>query len=71
MRNVKVASYVEVGLLLAIATPILADIISGTVQADLAGVLNDIAASTFHCKVFVGWYVGEFDMIPVVVVTPL
>jgi len=35
-----------VGLLLAIATPILADIISGTVQADLAGVLNDIAAST-------------------------
>jgi uncharacterized membrane protein len=46
VRNVKVASYVEVGLLLAIATPILADIISGTVQADLAGVLNDIVAST-------------------------
>ena len=65
------ARYVEVGLLLTIATPILTDIISGTVQADLAGVLNDIAASTFHCKVFVGWYVGEFDMIPVVVVTPL
>ena len=40
------AIYVEVGLLLTIATPILADIISGTVQADLAGVLNDIAAST-------------------------
>jgi Flp pilus assembly pilin Flp len=46
VRNVKVASYVEVGLLLAIATPILVDIISGTVQADLAGVLNDIVAST-------------------------
>jgi len=66
------ARYVEVDLLLTIVTPILADIISGTVQADLAGVLNDIAASTFHCKVFyVGWYVGEFDRIPVVVVAPL
>ncbi len=65
------ARYVKVGQLLTIATPILANIISGTVQADLAGVLNDIAASTFHCKVFyVGWYVGEFDRIPVVV-TPL
>ncbi len=65
------ARYVEVGLLLTIATPILANIISGAVQADLAGVLNDIAASTFHCKVFVGWSVCEFDRIPVVVVTPL
>jgi hypothetical protein len=51
VRNVEVASYVEVGLLFTIAIPILADIISGTVQA-VAGVLNDIAASTFHCKVF-------------------
>ncbi len=67
------ARYVELGLLLTIATPILADIISGTVQADLAGILNDIAASTFHCKVFFFfcWYVGEFDRIPVVVVTLL
>jgi hypothetical protein len=46
VRNVMAARYVEVGLLLTIATPILTDIISGTVQADLAGVLTDIAAST-------------------------
>jgi hypothetical protein len=39
------ARYVEVGLPLARTTPILVDI-SGTMSADLAGVLNDIAAST-------------------------
>ena len=36
VRNVMAARYVEVDLLLTIVTPILADIISGTVQADLA-----------------------------------
>ena len=45
VRNVMAARYVRVGLPLARANPVLADI-SGTMRADLAGVLNDIAAST-------------------------
>jgi uncharacterized membrane protein len=60
MGNVKVASYVEVGLLLAIATPILADIISGIVQADLAGVLNYIAASTISLS---GFFIAFFFLL--------